>query len=44
MVIKNLVETAWLARYTWTAEITYDQGSEFIADEKNVIKKNVVLN
>ena len=28
--IVNLVETMWLTRYTITAEITYDQGSEFI--------------
>ena len=26
MTISNLVETAWLVRYPWSLDITYDQG------------------
>ena len=37
----NLVENIWLKWYPWPTEITYDQGSEFIANEfsKYLIEK-----
>ena len=36
----NLVETAWLSRYSRPMEIKYDQGSEFISHEfrKSIIE------
>ena len=42
----NLVETTWLTRYPWSAEIVYDQGSEFIGGEfkKQLYNTNIVLN
>ena len=30
MMIKNLVETTWITKYTWPTEITNDWGSEFM--------------
>ena len=35
--ITKLLETTWLARYPWTAEITYDQGGEFLGPSKAMI-------
>ena len=32
-VVANKVEIAWLSRYPWPTEITYDHGSEFIGSE-----------
>ena len=41
MMIKNLLETMWLVRYSWPVEITYDQGGEFLGHEfKTSLIKN----
>jgi hypothetical protein len=30
--VANIVETTWLTRYPWPTMITYDQGTEFMAE------------
>ena len=30
--VANIVEQAWLTRYPWPMELTYDRGTEFMGD------------
>jgi len=36
--VANVVEQTWLTRYPWPQEITYDQGSEFMAEFAEMIE------
>ena len=36
--VANTVEQTWLTRYPWPEEITYDQGSEFMAEFAEMIE------
>ena len=38
--IANIVEQAWLTGYPWPSELTYDQGSEFMAEFADMIKND----
>ena len=38
--IANVVEQAWLTKYPWPNEITYDRGSEFMAEFAAMIKND----
>ena len=42
-VISNIVEQAWLTRYPWPTQITYDKGTEFMAEFANMIKTITVF-
>ena len=33
MNIENLVETKWMVWYPWPADITYEQGGEFLGQK-----------
>ena len=35
--VANIVEKTWLTRYPWPTEITYDKGTEFMADFATMI-------
>jgi transposase InsO family protein len=35
--VANIVETTWLTRYPWPTMITYDQGTEFMAEFAHMI-------
>ena len=36
--VANIFEQAWLTRYPWPTEITYDQGNEFMGEFAEMIK------
>ena len=36
--VANLVEQTWLTRYPWPQEITYDQGTEFMAEFADMVE------
>ena len=38
--IANVVEQAWLTKYPWPNEITYDRGSEFMAEFAAMVKND----
>jgi len=42
--IANIVEQTWLTRYPWPTEMTYDQGTEFMAEFANMIKNDYGIN
>ena len=39
-VANNIVEMAWLTRYPWPNQITYDRGTEFMAEFARMIKND----
>ena len=39
-VIANIVEQAWLTRYPWPTQITYDKGTEFMKEFAAMIRKD----
>jgi hypothetical protein len=38
--IANLVEQTWLTRYPWPQEITFDRGTEFMAEFSQMVQKD----
>ena len=36
--IANIFEQTWLTRYPWPVEITYDRGTEFMAEFADMVK------
>ena len=43
ITVANLVEQTWLTRYPWPTEITYDKGTEFMAEFAEMIKNDYGL-
>ena len=39
ITVANIVEQQWLTRYPWPQLITYDKGTEFLAEFKEMIKE-----
>ena len=37
--VANIVEQTWLTRYPWPSVITYDRGTEFMAEFAKMIKE-----
>ena len=40
VTVANKVETTWLTRYPWPTMITYDQGTEFMAEFATMVKND----
>ena len=40
ITVANIVEQAWLTRYPWPVELTYDKGTEFMAEFAQMIVKD----
>ena len=40
ITVANIVEQAWLTRYPWPTELTYDKGTEFMAEFAQMIVKD----
>jgi transposase InsO family protein len=38
--VANIVETTWLTRYPWPTMITYDQGTEFMAEFAQMVRND----
>lgn len=38
--VANIVEKTWLTQYPWPKKVTYDQGSEFLAEFGTMIQKD----
>ena len=39
-VANNIVEMAWLTRYPWPTQITFDRGTEFMAEFARMVKND----
>ncbi len=40
ITVANVVEQAWLTRYPWPTEITYDKGTEFMAEFAKMVEND----
>ena len=42
--IANVAEQTWLARYPWPEQVTYDRGTEFMAEFQTMVKQDYNIN